>query len=944
MPLITDSASPTATLPKNWKTFLSRLRTILPESRVVDDLSRRIAFSTDASFYHKVPRVVVQIALNTEMQALLSLASQTGIAVTFRAAGTSLSGQAITDSVLVMLTSDWQHAEILENGEKIRLAPGIIGSQANRLLAPLHRKLGPDPASINTCKIGGIAANNASGMCCGVKHNSYHTLHDMQFILADGTLVDTACKASVAAFRRSHKIMLNALSALSDTLRGNHSLAERVRHQFRLKNTLGYGINALLDYTDPVEQLAHLLIGSEGTLAFIASITYRTVPVPRHTRTGLFRFDSSFAACSLIPALKSLNVSAVELMDTRSLRAVAPMLSTFSSQPVGDGQVALLIELSEESGQALDLLTEEVGKALASAGADALCEFTPDPGQTESLWAIRKGLFPAVGAVRETGTTVIIEDVAFPLEVLADALESLTALFSRYHYHEAIIFGHALDGNVHFVFTQRFDTPDERQRYDDFMRDVADMVTRRYNGTLKAEHGTGRNMAPFLTTQWGTQGAELMAKLKHVIDPAGILNPGVIINNNPTAHLKDLKSLPAVDPIVDKCIECGFCEPQCPSKDYTLTPRQRIALMRRQHQRTTDERTQIDSDFTFLGIDSCAATGLCATTCPVGINTGGWVQSLRQAEARHPAIARWPAHHLDGALRAGRFALTAASKLATLTGSERAESFTQKLHATTRGRTPVWLASTPHAADNFALASQDTGKDKVVYVVTCPNRLFASNEASSLPQTVQRLLNKAGYDVVIPDASPSLCCGQPWESKGYPEFARGKASELEAAVSAASENGRWPAVLDASPCAKQAKSSGSQLYELADFLLHHVVPRLSITPLREPLMLHTTCSSTHLDKGRSLRALAALCSNQIIEAPAVTCCGFAGDKGFTQPALNRSALAGLKSAVPPDCKRGVSNSRTCEIGLARHTGINYSHIAFILDEASEALQPEQELS
>ena len=153
---------------QQWQQFERQLAELLPASRRIDDLSRRLAFSTDASFYHKVPKLVVQVATLAELQSLVRLAQSCQVALTFRAAGTSLSGQAISDSVLVLLTPDWQRVEILDNGAAVRLQAGVIGAEANRQLAVHGRKIGPDPASINTCKVAGIAAKNASWMCCGV--------------------------------------------------------------------------------------------------------------------------------------------------------------------------------------------------------------------------------------------------------------------------------------------------------------------------------------------------------------------------------------------------------------------------------------------------------------------------------------------------------------------------------------------------------------------------------------------------------------------------------------------------------------------------------------------------------------------------------------------------------------------------------------------------------
>ncbi|MCU7553223.1 FAD-binding oxidoreductase [Alteromonas sp. ASW11-19] len=936
-PAISPTDSPSDA---QWQAFSDGLTAFLSAEQIIADLPRRVALGTDASCYTQTPRLVVTVPHVAAMRALLTLAHRHGIAVTFRAAGTSLSGQAISDSVLVMLTRDWTASEILEDGNYIRLQPGIIGAHANRMLAPYQRKIGPDPASINTCKVGGIAANNASGMCCGIAHNSYHTLTHMHLLLADGSEVNTADPDSVKWFREQQAPLLDQLSALAAEVHADTVLAERIRHLYRLKNTMGYGINALLDFDDPLDMLTHLMIGSEGTLGFIADITYRTLPVPTARQSGLFLFPSARHACECIPALAALNVDAVELMDTRALHSVTDLLLPFYALPIPDGAVALLVDVSADNSAALATRLETVTQQLA--GEDSMTPmqpFTADPVVIEQLWQIRKGLFPAVGANRPGGTTVIIEDVAFPLGQLADGLDSLRASFVKHGYADAIIFGHALDGNVHFVFSQRFDTPEAIARYDNFMRDIVRLVTVQFDGTLKAEHGTGRNMAPFLRDQWGDAGVAVMQQIKSLIDPAGILNPGVIINPHGDAHLAHLKSLPTVDAEVDKCIECGFCEPQCPSRHYTLTPRQRIALRRRQQDVTLPERTEIDTAFAHLGIDSCAATGMCATTCPVGIDTGKWVTTLRARNASHPllakaALASWPA--LSAVLRGG---LTVSHALGKRFGEARFTKISKHLHTTSGKRFPVWYPSLPAGAKT-AVPRTPPLQDKMVYVPACPNRVFgAPANRPALQEVIARLCQKADIEIITPANANTLCCGQSMLSKGYPHHAHTQQRSWQQAIAHTSEHGRWPVVTDASPCAALSSAGDNPIstIELSEYLLSHVVPRLSITPLEEPVLLHVTCASTKLDNGQALRTLARVCSRQVVEADDIACCGFAGDKGLFEPGLNASALASLKRYVPVQCTWGISNSRGCEIGLSEHSGVTFQHVAYLLDAVSQPL-------
>ncbi len=200
----------------------------------------------------------------------------------------------------------------------------MIGAIANRRLARFGRKIGPDPASIDAAMIGGIAANNASGMCCGTAQNSYHTLVGLRVVLADGTVLDTRDAASRAAFAdRDGRTSCAGLDALlARARRDDAALAARIRHKFRMKNTTGYSLNALVDFDDPLDILAHLMIGSEGTLGFISEISYRTVPEYADKASALILFDELETACRAVTALKSTPVAAVELADRAALRSV----------------------------------------------------------------------------------------------------------------------------------------------------------------------------------------------------------------------------------------------------------------------------------------------------------------------------------------------------------------------------------------------------------------------------------------------------------------------------------------------------------------------------------------------------------------------------------------------------------------------------------------------
>lgn len=929
------------------------LATHIDKERIITEEAKRLAYGTDASFYRLIPELVLRLNHLDEVIFTIQTCRQLAVPFTFRAAGTSLSGQAVSDSVLITLTDDWRGHTILGQGEKIRLQPGVIGADANRYLAPFQRKIGPDPASINTCKIGGIAANNASGMCCGTAQNSYKTVDSMTIVFTDGTQLDTGSEESITAFKASRPDLIEGLAELIQATQHNAELSEKIRHKYRLKNTTGYALNALVDYHDPIDVIEHLMIGSEGTLGFIADITYNTVIEHPHQASALLVFQDIEVASQAVSIIAKTNVSAVEMMDGRALRSVAdkPGMPDYI-QALDLESAALLVETRASCSQQLQQQCLEVMAALEDFTITHSTPFTTDANTVASLWAIRKGMFPAVGAVRETGTTVIIEDVAFPVEHLAMGVRELQQLFDKYRYNEAIIFGHALEGNLHFVFTQGFDDESEINRYGSFMDDVAELVAVKYQGSLKAEHGTGRNMAPYVELEWGKDGYALMKQIKALFDPEGLLNPGVIINDDKRAHISNLKPMPAADELVDRCIECGFCEPVCPSRTLTLSPRQRIVLYRelqhreRQYLAGNSRRPPVDElkeVFEYQGVDTCAATGLCADRCPVGINTGDLVKKLRtQKYQRFTPIARWTADHFGATTRLVKAGLKSNQLARKIVGDKTVGTVTNGLRKMTGGATPVWMPEIPRSNPHKLSSRQGMVSDKkVVYMPSCASRTMGQQDSAKdnrpLTEVTLSLLEKAGFEVIIPDKLNSQCCGMPYDSKGMKDIAKQKAQELEALLWQASEQGKYPVLMDTSPCAKRSIENFIKPLEVLEpvgFVSRYLLSHLTLTRVQETVMLHVTCSSRRMGLESDMLSLAQACAKEVILPEHIQCCGWAGDKGFTTPELNQAAVAPLKEQVPANCTRGFSNSRTCEIGLSHHSGIPYQSILYLVDEAA----------
>ncbi|GHH74590.1 oxidoreductase [Streptomyces sulfonofaciens] len=927
-------------------------------ARVTTDLPRTAAAAHDASPYLFTPQAVVRAASAAEVGALMAGARAAGLPLTLRSGGTSLSGQAGGEGILVDVRSHWRAAEVLDGGRRIRLQPGLTVRQANARLAPHGRRLGPDPASEAACTIGGLVANNSSGMNCGTQDNAYRTMESLQFVLPSGTVVDSAAPDADGALRAAEPELHAGLLRLRERIRASAASRAAVERLFAMKNTMGYGLNSFLDHTDPVDILTHLMIGSEGTLGFVGEAVFRTVPVLPHTATGLLVLPGLAEATDALPALLAAGARTAELLDAASLR-----VAQRAPDPVADlrglrveRHAALLVEFAEDDARALDATVAAARPVLDRLPAVTGTALTRDPAARAALWHLRKGLYTAVAGARRPGTTALLEDIAVPLDRLTGTCEGLIGLFDRHGYQDAVIFGHARDGNLHFMLTQSFDSTAQTERYARFTDDMVDLVLDA-GGTLKAEHGTGRAMAPFVRRQYGDELYEVMRELKRLCDPHAVLNPGVLLADDPAVHLRSLKSVPEVDPAVDACVECGYCEPVCPTADATTTPRQRIALSREIALATAagdDERRRtLEADYAYAAVDSCAADSLCVVSCPVAIDTGAVMKRLR-AE-RHGAGAQRAgaaaARHWGSAVKGVRAALNTAGAIPAPV-ARAATKAVRSLGAT--DLVPAWSDDIPRGGPARPAARRPTGA-RAVFFAACIGSVFAPERggaaaahAAGSAAAFLRLCERAGVPVTVPAGLADLCCGTPWQSKGYTAGHRTMAERTLEVLLEASENGRLPVVCDASSCTHGLEqllgalpaSEGSRFGALrfvdsVAFTAEHLLPALPEPRRLGSLALHPTCSTVHLGIDGALRTVAGALSEDVTVPESWGCCAFAGDRGLLHPEVTAAATAAQAAEVTARTYDAYAScNRTCEMGMSRATGRPYRHVLELLDEAT----------
>ncbi|MEU6258538.1 FAD-binding and (Fe-S)-binding domain-containing protein [Streptomyces sp. NPDC047043] len=934
-------------------TLNDELSSLLGADRVRGRLFDRLALAHDASHYRLTPASVVVPRRTEEVAAVLSWCSTAGITATFRSGGTSLSGQASTDGVIVDTRQHFRRIDVLDGGARVRVEPGATIRSVNAHLAPYRRRLGPDPASEIACTVGGVIANNSSGMQCGTELNSFETLESLVVVLPSGTTIDTSAHDADERLRTAEPTLCRRLTQLRDRVRSNPDSVARIEHQYSMKNTMGYSLNAFTRFTSPVKILEHLMVGSEGTLGFVASATFSTVPVLPHAATSFLVFDSIADAIDALPALLEARARTLELLDAASLRVaqrqpdVDPVLGGLA---VAD-HTALLVELQAD---------DEAELAEQLAGTEPVLErlrlhhpatFVSDAAERARMWKLRKGLYTAVAGARPPGTTALLEDVAVPMPALAETTQHLSRLLAAYGHDDAVVFGHAKDGNLHFMINPAFGDPEQLRRYEAFTEDLVDLVLG-HGGTLKAEHGTGRMMAPYVARQFGDELYDVMLQVKAATDPTGVLNPGVLVGVSPRAHLEHLKIVPMVDPKVDGCVECGYCETVCPSRETSTTPRQRIALLREIDRADPGEAELLRAAFAVDAVDSCAADSLCVTACPVHIDTGEVMKGFRAGRVG-PLAARTGvgvARHFGAVVTVARGSLGAASAVPRWVAGGTSRT-------ARRFGGDEWIPdlTLPLPSPGPLRRPIASARPDAVFFPACVNSIFGDGGAPGTTGSFMELCRATGIRLRTPEEIGGLCCGTPWKSKGF------VAGHVEMAVRTfdslwgASEQGRLPVVCDASSCShalgelgrhvdaeRRERFEALTVLDSVTFAREVIVPRLGSVRRVGSVAVHPTCSSVHMDNVEDVLAIARHCADEAVVPLSAGCCGFAGDRGLLHPELTEGATRAEAAEVTSrHFDAYVSSNKTCEIGMSRATGRRYEHVldllaACVRDGESEA--------
>lgn len=882
-----------------------------------ESLTRRIVWSRDASHFRIVPGATHKATDIDSVAKLMSLANDLQYPVTFRSGGSSLSGQTVGHGIVVDTRSAFQ--SLVSIGEdSITAQPGVTLARLNGHLARKGRKVGPDPASMVASTLGGAVSNNSSGMTCGTRFNSYQTIRSAKIVFTDGTIIDTSVEDADSTLKLQKPELHSFLEAKRKQIRASKELSSKIRELFRLKNTMGYSLNAFLDFDSPIEILLRLLVGSEGTLAFLGQIELATLELESARSANLLLFSDLEQANDQIPALIEQGPVAIELMDATSLSALQSegMLPEPLGQMVSDSSAAVLVEFEAGDEAKLAQISAKFKKKFSKSlvFADATGELR------NQLWAMRKGLYAVVAKTRPAGTTALLEDVAVPPEKLTLACQQLSDNCVAHGYGKPVIFGHVRDGNIHFMISDDFSDQTRVKVFQEFTAEMVEIVLS-LGGNLKAEHGTGRAMAPFVERQFGSELYEILQEIKAAFDPNNILNPGVIFPSSPTDYLENLKSVNEVSSTVDSCVECGYCESSCPSAGLTLTPRERIVAHRELAQLTGAAQKSVQKDLDYQVDQTCATDGMCAVSCPVGINTGAFVKELRvdSTTSMAGAVSRTVESNWPAVTALARTALKTAQRVPSLATnvSKAAAKFLP------RATFPVWG---PHVRSNGTSRKRLAGASSdFVFLPSCMNEVFGGVE-------LQRILDIAaqhGHPVEVHSSAGDFCCGTPFSSKGLKSAAESRSSKNQKLLAETNQK----VVIDGSSCHQTLLDlAPERVMELGQFVEQNL---LSVKVKRkfDRIALHPTCSGEKTGSNKAMLQIAETIANEVVVPVDFKCCGFAGDRGLLVPELTANATKSEVAEVAGLDAVFVSNNQPCQIGMSGASGQNYRSILSVWLEA-----------
>ena len=752
-----------------------------------DALTRGI-YATDASHYQVMPACVVSPLDARDAVAAIRLAARHGLSITARGGGTSLSGQTTWDGMILDLSRHMHQVhEIDVAGRWARVGPGVVRDRLNRLLRPHGLHFAPDPATGDRATIGGMIGNNASGTRSIVYGKTVDHVLAVRLALSDGSVVDLgptergASRHAEGAVARIHRGVEGIVAAHRD------EIAARFPRVMRCVS--GYNLDAFADHGP--WNLARLAVGSEGTLGVLLEARIRLAPLPAATALCIVHFDDLVRALEAVPAILGHHPSAVELLDDVILREAARNRSTAGMADLLEGRPAAvqIVEFFADRTEDACARAEALGADLRAARVGHAWPVRSDRAGQARVWAVRKlglGLISNVKGPRKG--QAFIEDACVPVETMPGYVRRVLAICGR-HGVPVSLYGHASVGVLHIRPMLDLHLAEDVRKMTSIAEEAFKLVVDR-GGAWSGEHGDGLVRSAFIPRFFGPRLAEAFRQVKHLFDPAGLMNPGKIVDAPPmTANLRygpsyRLAEVPAFYGhraqggfalAVEQCNGVGACRKtdagtMCPS--YMATGDEEHSTRGRANALRLAMTGQLGADALAgepvrRALELCLACKACLAECPNSVDMARLKGDVLQwHHDRHgtPLAARlvgWmPA-------AAGLLAGPLAPLANRLQGSRAARALLHRVAGVDRRRSLPALARRPlRSWPRRRRRGPDEAKRRRVVLF---NDTYTRSFESEVGRSAAALLESCGYDVTL--TTPG-CCQRPSLSQGLLRQAR----------------------------------------------------------------------------------------------------------------------------------------------------------------------------
>lgn len=967
------------------------LRRLLDGDVEFDPISRFL-YATDAGLNQVIPLGVVAPRHTEDVARLVDFAAHVDVPLVPRGMGSGLAGGAVGPGIQVDFTRYMNRIlEIAPDASWVRVQPGVVMGHLNHRLQEYGRFFAPDPSSENYCSLGGMVGTNSSGARSVAYGATKDHVLGLEVVLADGHPLRvqglTPDGPESTRILSGSGTACQALAALLPELRDKRDIIAASLPRV-VKNCSGYRVEAVYDGSG-MAQVHRLFVGAEGTLGLVTEITLNLVPLPAHRGIAMVYFPSVFACGEAVPGVLALGPSAVEIMDSRFLTFVRKRYSQIDAILPPRTDTAILVEFEGADEGEIHAKFAELGGHLA--GTQAIQVVRPKSAEeTARLWQIRKSAVALVQRIPGPRKPLaFIEDVTVHPSEVPGYVDFLQRLFDRYRL-EAVMYGHVGDGNIHTRPLLNPKDPQDLKTLQTVYEAVSEYVLG-VRGTMSGEHGDGLLRTPYIRRMYGSEMYALFERVKTVLDPQNILNPGKkIAPQVDSAHVPQhlrygpgyrtvpqspLLHFPAgeYEREIEKCHGCGQCKSlvattMCPTYKATrreqASPRAKANLLRGIITGSLDPESTYGLAAMKAVTDYCIVCGMCAVECPSGVNIP---KLMLEAKSKYKARHNMPpaeliAGHAELVARVGQRLAPLSNRLTNqrfvrLLGQPLAGIDRRRTMAPFARRSFVQIleempanahANLPGASNSPTVTTKPLGRVAYFYDI------FANYNDPEIALAVKRVLEAHALEVVFP---PQRGSGVPEMLNGFFDVARDSAEfnvralvplVREGVVPVSSEptasfafKVHYPDYLSSQACSAVANA----FHDLGEFLVRHRANRPENAPkaaaLRQyggtlKVAYHLPCHLKAQQIGApSLALLAEIPDLELVNLDA-GCCGMAGTFGMKARTYDLSLLAGrplfdrLAQTAP---HLVVTECSTCRLQITQATGLPALHPIMLLADA-----------